>query len=200
MRNRSTRTIATTSFPLVNDSAPTTGWQAKLRLGGDFTSSQMLEATGRDNMKYLCSLYLPGVSHTLIEKTAVLTTRRRTYVVQKPFGWNAAANGEGEIRVVVDEVSAVGKGEGGEGFKHEVGEVEMTAVASGGESNEQHDLLRRRELARLQARVDEFVARNALSFPTEGIKGELEALFEWKKEQERERTPKAREEASGSRS
>ena len=146
----------------------------------------MLETTGRESMKYVASLYLPGVSHRLIEKVAVLTTRRRTYVVQKPFGWNAAANAEGEIRVVVDEVTAAGEGQDGEGFAHEVGEVEMTAVVAGGESNEEHDLLRRREVARLQARLDEFVARHAVVFPKERVKGKLEAFFEWKKRQGRE--------------
>lgn len=167
-------------FPLVNESRPVSEWQAKLRMGGDYTSSQMLESSGKENMKYIAELYLPGVELKHVVPTAELVTKRRTYVVQKPFGWNAAANQEGEIRVVLDEVIAGGV-EGGEGgFGHEVGEVEITSEVAGGESDGEHDRLRREEMARMQARLDEFVKRHEEIFPKHGVKGKLEAFFAWK--------------------
>lgn len=138
----------------------------------------MLEASGKETAKYIASLYLPDVELSKLVKTAELRTKRKTYVVQKPFEWHAEANREGEIRVVLDEVSA---GEGA--FGHSVGEVEMTAEVTGGGTDGEHDLVRRQQVARMQVRLDEFVARHAILFPKDGVKGKLEAFFEWKEEQ-----------------
>lgn len=185
MRKRSTKTVQTFDFPLVNDGKESSEWEAKLRLGGDYRSSQMLEAYGSANMKSIATTYAPGVNLSDFVLTAEITTRRRTYIVQKPFGWHREANQAGEIRVVVDEVVATdGKDLRGEEdcFRHEIGEVELTAEVAGGETDEEHDVLRRRQLAGMQARLDEFVKRNASLFPTEGVKGKLEAFFEWKEE------------------
>lgn len=147
-------------------------------MGGNYTSSQMLEASGKETVKYIASLYLPDVDASKLVKIAELRTKRRTYVVQKPFGWHTEGNREGEIRVVLDEVSA---GEGA--FGHSFGEVEMTAEVTGGETDGQHDLLRRQQVARMQVRLDKFVAGHAILFPRDGVKGKLEAFFEWKEEQ-----------------
>lgn len=179
MRHRVTRTLRTAAFPYVNDSQPTAAWEAKLRIGGDRTSSQMMKTRGAASLKHICALYIPHVNLGLLAATARLRTLRRTFVVQKPFGWER----EGEVRVVVDEVAAAGEKEGA--FRHEVGEVEMTAEVVGGESDAEHDALRRGEVGRLQARLDEFVGRHAVVFPGEGVKGKLEAYFEWKKKEKR---------------
>lgn len=157
-------------------------------MGGNYTSSQMIEAFDVDNMKEIASIYLSpeGVKH--IEAMAELKTTRKTYVVQKPFGWDRQTNAEGEIRVVFDEVTAgaekrEGEGQGGGEFNHVVGEVELTAEVKGGESNGEHDWMRRQETARMQARLDEFIKRHEIIFPKDGVKGKLEAFFEWKEEQ-----------------
>lgn len=152
-------------------------------MGGDLTSSQMLETFGRSNAEYVLDLHLEKEEKKRVAGMAEVKTRRKTYVVQKPFGWHAALNAEGEIRVVLDEVTA-GDEESEEAFKHVVGEVEMTADVAGGESDQEHDRLRRVQMARLKEMLDEFVARNAAIFPKEGVKGKLEAFFEWKEERE----------------
>lgn len=185
MRRRSTKVIQTYDFPFVNNGKETSVWQAKLRLAGDYISSQMLEAEGVDNMKSITKMYVPDVELNQFVFTAELKTRRKTYIVQKPFGWHGQANQAGEIRLVLDEVTADDvevASEGEEPFKHVVGEVELTAEVAGGESDREHDLLQRHEMVEMQARLDEFIRRHATVFSKEGVKGKLEAFFEWQKE------------------
>lgn len=67
-------------------------------------------------------------------------------------------------------------------FKHEIGEIVMTAKVAGDESDQEHDLVRRRELVWTLAGLNELVKWNEVLFPTEGVKGKLEAFFEWQEE------------------
>lgn len=178
MRHRTIRVIESANFPYVHNGEEKGEWRAKLRIAGDFTSSQMQEASGKEDMREVLQIYLPKLAPDDLELTADVKTLRKTYLVQRPFGWHSQANAEAEIRIVLHEVNA-GDEQDGNVFKHVIGEVELTSEVVGGESNQEHQHLRNVEVARMQARLDEFVRRHTILFPSEGVKGKLQAFFEW---------------------
>lgn len=60
-------------------------------MGGDFHPSQMLTAYGVAKMKSIANFYAAGVDMSDFVFTAELKTRRKTYVVQRSFGWHREA-------------------------------------------------------------------------------------------------------------
>ncbi|KAK5733110.1 hypothetical protein LTR17_009990 [Elasticomyces elasticus] len=85
--------------------------------------------------------------------------------------------GQSTITIVLDRAS----GPGGQGFLHEIGEVEMMTDFHGGETAGEHAELRRAAAEVMQERLAEFMRRHPALFKTgEGVKGKLKAYLESK--------------------
>ncbi|KAK3725927.1 hypothetical protein LTR37_000075 [Vermiconidia calcicola] len=189
VRQRTSQVGGSQDFPLVSTGQPSTKWEAKVRLAGDYADSQILEHQGEAEIRDLLQQHLPEVQLESLQTLADLETHRKTWVVHEPSGWNFASRAvrrstNTELRIDLDEVTTPGDTFGkGCGFQHEVGEVEMTAQVASLATERENQAETSRVAKSMHEVVDQFSRQHrSLFVATTKPKGKLEAFFDWKKD------------------
>ncbi|KAK7740473.1 hypothetical protein SLS53_005315 [Cytospora paraplurivora] len=149
-------------------------WEAKVRVGGDFTNSAFEEITNVNDISKMLGKLVPGAaldSHHgplggRVQEVAKLVSERNTFLVDEKF------------TVVLDETD----------FGHVVGEVELEReVLATGEDDATGAKGESRERAKLTADMDreieDFMKSHAWAFPPGKPVGKLSAYFALKKRQ-----------------
>ncbi|ROV97504.1 hypothetical protein VPNG_08714 [Cytospora leucostoma] len=149
-------------------------WEAKVRVGGDFTNSAFEEITNVNDISEMLSKLVPGAaldSHHgplggRVLEVAKLVSERNTFLV------------DGKFTVVLDETD----------FGHVVGEVELEreVLAIGeddatGASREGQE--REKLIVDMDREIDDFMKGHAWAFPPGKPVGKLSAYFALKKRQ-----------------
>ncbi|ROV92273.1 hypothetical protein VSDG_07225 [Cytospora chrysosperma] len=153
-------------------------WEAKIRVGGDFTNSAFEEITNVDDISAMLGKLVPGTALDpneglvggQIEEVAKLVTHRNKFLA------------DGKFTVVLDETD----------FGHVVGEIELereASVTGGGEEGvtraevEKHKRARAQVIAEMDGEINNFMKRYVWAFPPGNPMGKLSAYFEIKKQQ-----------------
>lgn len=152
-----------------------TGWQAKIRQGGDYTNSQFQELSCPDdigrmiksyNIQYSPLLLARGTDKTFgLKSMAQFTTIREAWRADKKF------------KIVLDKTD----------FGHAVGEVELELEEVGSNNNENEKLWaaeRQGMITQMDRQIETFMQDYSWAFPDGKVVGKLSAYFEFKKEKE----------------
>ncbi|KAK3716510.1 hypothetical protein LTR37_006406 [Vermiconidia calcicola] len=189
VRQRTSQVGGSQDFPLVSTGPPSTKWEAKVRLAGDYADSQFLELQGEAEIRSLQQQHLPEVQLERLQILADLETHRKTWVVHEPSGWSFTSRAvrritKTELRIDLDEVTTPGDASGeGRGFQHQIGEVEVTAEVAGAAIKHEDDVERSRVAKSMHGIIDEFFKQHSSLFvSTTKPKGKLEAFFDWKRD------------------
>ncbi|KAH9825702.1 adenylate cyclase [Teratosphaeria destructans] len=150
-------------------------WEAKVRLGGDYTDSQFEEVKGKEAVIDVLGKLAPGVSLDELAPFADLLTERQA--------WSVANYPIGDMSIVLDSVTEVSSETSA--FRHAVGEVELMAEVVGGGNEAKHMGRKKAQAEVLKARLDEFVEGNEELFPVKyggggKVEGKLSAYLGWK--------------------
>lgn len=151
-------------------------WEAKIRVGGDFTNSAFEEITDVSDISAMLGKLVPGAALDpnkglmggRIEEVAKLVSQRKKFLVDEKF------------TVVLDETD----------FGHVVGEVELEREVSvtGGEEDvtEAKGKIQDRAqvIAEMDQEIDNFMKHYAWAFPPGKPVGKLSAYFALKKERQ----------------
>ena len=107
----------------------TVTWEAKIKLAGDYTRSQMVEIVGCVEVRKLLQEHMPGTGLFDLDVMADLETLRQSWIVcRTPTAddQNPAACVDSQMCFDLDTVTASNYGSSaGEPFLHEVGELEL---------------------------------------------------------------------------
>lgn len=143
-------------------------WEAKVRVGGDFTNSAFEEMTDVDDISEMLGKLVPGAaldSHHgplggRVQEVARLVSERDTFLV------------DGKFTVVLDQTD----------FGHVVGEVELEreALATGAKGEGQE---RAKLIADMDREIDDFMKGHVWAFPPGKPVGKLSAYFALNKRQ-----------------
>ncbi|KAI0473502.1 hypothetical protein GGR56DRAFT_534769 [Xylariaceae sp. FL0804] len=179
-------------------------WNAKLRVGGDYTNSQFVELDGRDVVAREVLRVTAAEADRKKEKTrledlsvvADLLTRRSEWTVlveEEEFanGGRPPAAGKKKMTIVLDDVTeadpaAARRDEtrGRPAFAHTIGEVEMSGHVCGiGEDDDDagHEAYRKTVAAEWTAELETFMRAYPELFPTDPEPvGKLSAYYRWK--------------------
>lgn len=149
-------------------------WEAKIRVGGDFTNSAFEEVTNVKDISAMLARLVPGAAldpHDglmggRIEEVAMLVSERNKFLVDEKF------------TVVLDKTD----------FGHVVGEVELErAVSAAGEKDDAGDQSEHRKraqmIAEMDQEIDEFMKQYVWAFPPGRPVGKLSAYFALKQRQ-----------------
>lgn len=149
-------------------------WQTKVYLSGDFVDSQFEEADGQSLAAVILSQHIPGMRLSDLLPTADLLTHRRTWDVSDAETRSRIL----PIQMMVDTVTeAVMKESQTDVFRHEIGEIEMTAQVEKGRSK----IWERAVVEEMRKCVNGFMLRHKKLFSGEPVPvGKLSAYFEWK--------------------
>lgn len=164
-----------TCTPSQDPKLQSSDWNAKLRLGGDFTKSRMVEVHGQLAVENLLDEHAPGA--TLLDLTAYakfVTTRQP---------WNIPASFSGHrsyddwiMQIVLDKTDGVLEA-GTQHFHHEVGEIELIQDLSTDIEKTSLDL----EAERMDSHLQLFIQDHSGLFDSEkDAMGKLEAFMLWK--------------------
>ena len=157
-----------------------TEWEAKVRIGEDYTDSQFLEIQGKPEVDSLVAQHLQSAIMDDLDITADLETHRKAWMVKEIP--RRAANSEGKISIVLDTVTSPDKViHASSQFLHHIGEVEMTCEVTGGNTRGNHEVLRQRAAEGMRNTIDEFMMRHGIFFQiSPKPKDKLSAYSEWK--------------------
>ncbi|KAF2766501.1 hypothetical protein EJ03DRAFT_176745 [Teratosphaeria nubilosa] len=155
-------------------------WEAKVRLGGNYTDSQFEEVKGKEAVIDVLGKLAPGVSLDELAPFADLLTERQA--------WSVSNYPIGDMSIVLDSVTQVSDktpSSDTSAFCHGVGEVELMAEVVGGGNEAKHMGRKKAQAEVLRARLDEFIEANAELFPAKyggggKVAGKLSAYLEWK--------------------
>ena len=182
-------------MPMVEGLTHGADWEAKVRIGGDYTDSKFLELQGESNIRSLVKQHLPNQTVEGLSILADLMTQRQSWTVHEPFVEQSADRCDDEADhylIVVDEVTTPGGEHDRLEFRHRVGEVELTRVVEGGADVATHMTTKQQAAAEIDIAVKGFMMRYKNLFPTSPRpQGKLSAYFDWK------RGPSCRDRAGG---
>ena len=149
-------------------------WEAKIRVGGDFTNSAFEEVTSVEDISAMLAKLVPGAALDLrdgptggrVREVAMLVTERKKFLV------------DGKFTVVLDETD----------FGHVVGEVEMERqiyIPGQGDvdRSQEEDQQRAQMIAEMDHEIDDFMKRYKWAFPPGKPVGKLSAYFALKQRQ-----------------
>ena len=181
IRQRNTRAARSDDFPLIHLENASTKWEAKVRLAGDYVDSQFVELESEPSIRSLLKGQLPNTELEDLDITADLETHRSTWIVIQAPGVEAS-DCKAEFRIDLDEISApAAKLSTPGGFKHYVGELEMTAEVVGGQNEAEHSEVRKSAAESMHKSIGDFMMKYRALFPcSPKPKGKLGAYFEWK--------------------
>jgi len=152
-------------------------WEAKLRLGGDYVNSEVVEISGKDTICEMLSERLPNITFGSLTVLADLETVRSEWTLIPVHSVDSHNNGR--FSVVLDDVVASEEQASGERrtgrFQHRIGEVEIVrSLATAADS------ATAQELGYMRARVEGFLQSNAtLCMDAEPV-GKLSAYLAWR--------------------
>lgn len=134
-------------------------WEAKVRVGGDFTNSAFEEITDVDNISSLLNRHVPGTKLDAIrgpqggelEAVARFVSHRKKFLVDYKF------------TVILDTTN----------FGHVVGEVELERYVE----DVGRDLDKASMIAEMDREIDDFMKRYVWAFPSGKPVGKLSAYF-----------------------
>lgn len=183
IRRRTERTLLSHDFPFQMQNKEFSEWEAKVRVGGDYQSSQFEELAGEERVMSLVKQHLPDPS--CLQKMVDIDTFREAWTVREHVE-KAIAEQDQRMLIVIDTSSAGGvvKGLMDEEpmFRHVVGEVELVAKLELEQEEANKAVAKRAVSGMLKTKLDMFMARHQPLFPTRPVPiGKLSAYFAWKK-------------------
>ncbi|KAF2168401.1 hypothetical protein M409DRAFT_53090 [Zasmidium cellare ATCC 36951] len=172
------RTVNPTSFQTGADDS---GWEAKVRVGGDYQNSEFEEVCGKDDVMKLVGRFVPK-----IQATMNMGTSRKSWVASEcsPQDGDRLPR---QVLVVIDEAMEtmwpikMNPGEEAKNFKHSVGEVELTrSIELTGDDEADQDL-KMRMTGQMSEELKAWMERHEELFPTDPApQGKLTAFYAWK--------------------
>ncbi|KAJ7077390.1 hypothetical protein B0H15DRAFT_861711 [Mycena belliarum] len=180
--------------------SPTSSWEAKVRVGGDFAASQFVEVQGAEAVER--EIHRAVGARVAVDKIADhlavmcdLTTRRlegRVQLAPSVFPDDEDGAGLETLTVVIDQAIETPRAglAGAPGsfdtlpdaaFSHEVGELEIVQeVRTEGDAVEKHEAHRKAVAGRRALQLGDFMRAHPALFPMEPKpRGKLEAYFAW---------------------
>ena len=159
-----------------------TGWDAKLRVGGDFVDSGFIEIQGEKAVQILLSQHVPGTLLQDLRVVADLETVRSAWTVEcRPNARNETLGRK--LSIVVDHVVAVTTQDFqgySSTFQHEVGEVEVMETIDTATGLDE-DIEKRKLLQEhMHAQIKSFMKSYSELFSTSKPIGKLSAYFAWR--------------------
>jgi len=154
-------------------------WESKVRLDGEYNRSIFQEVIGKNEVFGLIIDAVPGAMPQDLKTTTDLETHRRSWNLYDDdisFHFQIVQDSVTRIRQNNDHCRYTYE------FKHEVGEVELSAEVVGGVNEEDHKRLRKDKAEEMDRVLNTFMLRHTKLIPTEPrVLGKLSAYFCWKK-------------------
>lgn len=159
----------------------TANWEAKIRLGGDYSNSEFEEITGQAEVKKAVERYL---SWNDLAESVALSTSRRTWAAQE-IAEEGADKTPAELSVVVDNVLSILNPQYGGGkereFKYSIGELEITRDVELTGDAELDQTKKVETTAKMSGELEQWMKRHDELFPTYPMPvGKLSAFWIWR--------------------
>lgn len=158
----------------------TAKWEAKIRLGGDYSNSEFEEMTGEAEVRKAVEQYL---SWNDLAQTVVLSTLRKTWTAIDVVSAEAG-QATGEALVVVDKISSViTREETGKEmeYSYSIGELEITRDIDLSGEVEADQAKKAETTAKMGSQLEKWMERHGELFPTSPSPlGKLTAFYAWR--------------------
>ncbi|KAK4626658.1 hypothetical protein CLAFUW4_04726 [Fulvia fulva] len=184
VRRRTERTLSSQRFPLPLQGDDSAQWGAKVKVGGDYQSSQFEELVGKEAVMDLVKQHVSNVSS--LRKAAYINTFREAWAVREHVERAIADQGQ-RMSIVIDRSTAgdavASLSQQELEFQHVVGEVELTRDLDLGQDEERNAVAKQAATAIMKTELDSFMERHSSLFPTQPVPvGKLSAYFAWRKQ------------------
>lgn len=164
-----------TCIPSQDPKLQSSDWNAKLRLGGDFTKSRMVEVHGQLAVEDVLDEHAPGPALSDLTAYAKFVTTRQAWNIPAPF-LGRRSNDDWRMQIVLDKTDGVLEA-GAQHFHHEVGEIELIQDIFTDIEKTSLDLA----AERMDSHLHLFVSDHGCLFDSKkDAMGKLEAFMLWK--------------------